>query len=117
MRMMKRWIALMLAMAVVISDCGGITVFAAENATEVDNELISEDETIESEDADVSPEDESNEADEKTNLVDEDADLMDEDTDSDTDTETEFPALHIGQIKEGEELPSPDDSKFVYDLP
>lgn len=31
--------------------------------------------------------------------------------------ETEFPALHIGRIAEDEELPSPDDSDFSYDLP
>ncbi|MDE6749278.1 MAG: Ig-like domain-containing protein, partial [Lachnospiraceae bacterium] len=38
-------------------------------------------------------------------------------TDSETDTEMKLPTLHIGQIKKGENLPDPNDSEFVYDLP
>ena len=139
MRIMKRWLTIILAMSIALSDCGSITVFATEDAVTVetsdsgndeeslladeeegigsdelpdDNELTSDDETKKSEDADVSPED----ANEDKNHEEADS-AQDDNTAPETDTETELPTLHIGQIKKGEELPSPDDSEFVYDLP
>ena len=153
MRIMKRWLTLILAMSIALSDCGSITVFATEDAVTAetldsgideeslqtdedesivsdelpdDNELTSEDETEKSEDTDVTPED----ANEDKNHEEADS-AQDENTTPETETEAEtapetdveieaeaeLPALHIGQIVKGEELPSPDDSEFVYDLP
>lgn len=161
MRIMKRWIALILTMSIALSDCGSITVFATEDAVTVDtldlgndeeslqteedeniisdelsddNELIAEDKTENSEDADVSPDDTNKDKDHEETDSERDEDTTPEtdveiktdtasepnaetEADTETEAETELPALHIGQIKKGEELPSPNDSEFTYDLP
>lgn len=100
MRMMKRWLALIFSMSIVLSDCGGITVFATEDAIAFE-ESVSEN----SEESFQTEEDEDTVFDEMPD----DEELIS--------GETELPALHIGQMKVGEDLPSPDDSEFIYDLP
>ncbi|MBD5508394.1 MAG: hypothetical protein HDR05_10205 [Lachnospiraceae bacterium] len=114
MRHTKNWLAALLAAAIVISDCGGMTVLAteaaiatetsiSENTVGISDELTSEDETRESEDTDVISLEPS-----------EDTENIEADSASDT---AELPALHIGQIKKGKELPDADDTQFKYDLP
>lgn len=99
-------------------------------------EPISEDETENSEDVDFSPiesDGDQNHAGTDSAQDEGKAPEAEVDTASETDVETEteadtdtapvtetaseLPALHIGQINKGEELPLPDDSEFVYDLP
>ena len=109
MRKMKRWIAFILTMSIALSDCGGMTVFAAEDAVAVDT-------------LDSGNEEESLQADEEEDIVsdgqaDDNELVSEEETETGAESETELPALHIGQINKGEELPSPDDSEFIYDLP
>ena len=147
MRIMKRWFTLILTMSVALSDCGSLTAFATADAVTVetsdsgndeeslqtdevgdivfgeltdDDEFTSEDETETSEDTDVSPEetDEDKNPEETDPTQDEDtAPEADAEIATETEAETELPALHIGQIKKGEELPLPYDFEFVYDLP
>ena len=111
----KKWLAAMLAAAIVLSDCGGMTVLAtedtnaretsvSENTVEISDEFTSEGETGESDDTDVIS-------------LDPSSDTENIEADSASDTATELPALHIGQIKKGEELPDADDTEFEYDLP
>lgn len=128
MRNMKRWIAAMLTITMTISDCGVIPALAAEDGVAVekavsgndaffgemssDSELVSESEIKESEkEGDLS---EKPDEDQGKDAPDS---MQDEATDSKADMETKLPALHIGQIKKGEELPGSDDSEFIYDLP
>lgn len=154
MKIMKRWFALMLTVSVALSDWGGITVFAAEDAIAVEipdsgnkeessqegeggkiifdempfePEAVSEEGTENSNDTDILPEysdedktvfsegaDEDKDAD--GNKIDEEAASTQNDVIA-SETETELSALHIGQIKEGEEFPNPEDREFIYDLP
>ncbi|MBD5490782.1 MAG: hypothetical protein HDR16_01230 [Lachnospiraceae bacterium] len=115
----KKWLSAVLAVTIAVtmalSDCAGMTVLATEDITtggasvSENNDIISdaftsEDETEKGDDNDIISLDPS----EDTEKI---------ETDSDTDTAAELPALHIGQIKKGEDLPSPDDNAFVYDLP
>ncbi|MBD5477079.1 MAG: hypothetical protein HDR17_14035 [Lachnospiraceae bacterium] len=128
MRNIKRWIAAMLTITMAVSDCGVIPAFAAEDAiaaektvsgnnavsgeTSADGEPFSESEIKEGEKEDGLSE--KSDEDQNKGV----ADSMQEDvTGSETDTETKLPTLHIGQIKKGENLPDPNDSEFVYDLP
>lgn len=128
MRNMKRWIASMLAMAMALSDCSIATVFAADNAMAVETS-VSENDAESPETGDVLPVSES-ELKESELEESENEDILSENSDEDkdnevtdsmqdriTDSEKELPALHIGQIKKGEELPGPDDSEFIYDSP
>lgn len=94
----KRWLAAVLAMTMALSDCGGITVFATEN----DDTTIS---SVSENDAGIDEiqSDRSDASEEKSEIC--------------VSSNMVFPALHIGQIKKGEELPSPKNTSFVYDLP
>lgn len=93
---MKRWLAPVLTIAILLGDCGNIPVFATEDAPAVETS-VSENNTL----SDEMPADP-----EETNSM----------QDEITSSEPELPALHIGQIKKGEKLPAPDDTEFVYDL-
>ena len=115
MQRTKKWLAAMLAAAITLSDCGGMTVLAtedtiatetsiSENTVGISDELTSEDETRESDDTDVIS-------------LDPSEDTENTETDSESDTAIELPALHIGQITKDEELPDPNDTDFAYDLP
>lgn len=126
MWIMKRWIALILTMSIALSDFGGITVFAAEDT--VTAETLDSEDAVTAETLDFENDEESLQTDEDQNH--EETDFaqnedsapeteaeVDTETEVDTEAETGLPALHIGQINKGEELPSPDDSELVYDLP
>ncbi len=128
MRNMKRWIASMLAIAMALSDCSIAPVFAADNAMAVETS-VSENDAESPETGDVLPVSES-ELKESELEESENKDILSENSDEDkdnevtdsmqdgiTESEKELPALHIGQIKKGEELPDPDDPEFIYDLP
>lgn len=112
MKIMKRWLALLLTIPMALGDCGSITVLATEAAitdentvpgeVPADNEAVSEGETEESEDMSVSSED---------------VEAPEAVAETQSPELSQLPALHIGQLKEGEEFPYTDDSEFVYDLP
>ncbi|MDE7246577.1 MAG: Ig-like domain-containing protein, partial [Lachnospiraceae bacterium] len=93
---------------IALSDCGSILVLATENNTKA-GPSVSENNIILGENP------------ENGELCsDDDVDIRDTDIsidDNASESNPELPALHIGQIKKGEALPSPDDDKFVYDLP
>lgn len=94
MKIMKRWLALLLTIPMALGDCSSIIVFATETSIEG--------ETKESKDV---------------NDLSEDAALPEIEAETQLPELSQLPALHIGQIKQGEELPYTDDSEFVYDLP
>lgn len=96
----KRWLAALLAMTMTLSDCGGMTVLATENTTTAETSVSENNAGI---------------SDEFSSYFSEDTENIE--TDSETGIAAELPALHIGQIKEGEALPAPDDLDFSYDLP
>lgn len=95
MRNTKKWLASILIMAIAFGDCGGLTASATESTITVENAVsensMSSDETPNTENTD------------KTD-------------DTDTDSKTKLPTLHIGQIVNGEKIPSANDD-FLYDLP
>lgn len=90
----KRWLAAMLAMTIILSDCSGFTALATENSTAAEAS-VSENNVSISENS---------------------ADTENTESDSETDITADLPALHIGQISNGEALPVPDDIEFAYDL-
>lgn len=98
----KRWLASVLTLAIALGECGGMTILAAEDtaATEsaVSENTTTADHIVSEETPPLSETDTAFEAEE-------------------TDSEPELPALHIGQIPEGEKLPDADDETFAYDLP
>lgn len=94
----KRWLAAALTIAITLSDCGSFTVLATENTTAAEA-------SVSENNAGISDEFNSSE------------DMENTETDAEADTVAELPALHIGQINNGEELPDSDDTEFVYDLP
>ena len=111
----KRWLAAVLAMTMTLSDCGGMTVLATENTAALEEDSVSDN------NAGISdkfiPEDETEESNDNDVIVlnpSEDRENAEIDPESDN---AELPALHIGQIKKGEDLPTPDDDEFSYDLP
>lgn len=99
----KRWLAALLAATITVSDCSGMTVLATEN-DDTPISAVSENNAA----SDEIPSDQSDASEVKSEISEEYEESV---------SEIELPALHIGQIKEGEELPSPKDSAFVYDLP
>ena len=126
----NRWLATILAIAIALGDCSGMTALATESGTNAENTVSenntssdeapeneagenegngslsdSYDENISSEESDVPPDEDASMETDKTGQTEE------------TDTEVKLPALHIGQIPEGETLPSADDDAFSYDLP
>lgn len=89
-----RWLASALTISLALGNCGSITVLAAEEAFP-SNITVSE-----------------------NNIVLEEVPDMDAASEAaEPDREAELPALHIGQIPEGEKLPSADEDAFPYDLP
>lgn len=131
MRTRKKWLVSMLAISMSISmtlgNCSGITVFAAENDAEIEmsvsendtemmvdensgstsNEMPSDHEFISEGEIEIIEDEDK----EETNSQE------DEIIGSEAGAEMDLPALHIGQIPKGEQLPAPTDSDFVYDLP
>lgn len=119
MRNMKRWLASVLIITMVLGDGGVISAFATETGTTSEtsvsdnnggnaDEFIIENETIKDND-DLSTDQTGNTDDTETGFV--------QNETADSELKTELSALHIGQIKKGEELPDANDSKFAYDLP
>lgn len=98
----KKCLASMLALAIALGNCSGMTVSATEDVVATES-AVSENNTA------------------AGNIVSEETPpLSDTDTLSETeetDPEPELPALHIGRIPEGEKLPDADDDDFSYDLP
>ena len=106
MKIMKRWLALLLTIPMALSDCGSITAFATEAAISDETPALEDSEEAQAgEDDDI-----------VTGEV-----PIDNEAASEEETQSpelsQLPALHIGQLQEGEELPYTDDSEFVYDLP
>lgn len=130
MRNKNRWLAAMLSIAIAFGDCSGMTALATEGSPNTEN-TVSENSTVsdetpeivdeENEDNDALPSSpsESASSEETSALPDTDAAVETDMTDetAKTDREIELPALHIGQIVEGETLPASDDDTFSYDLP
>ncbi len=120
----KRWLASMLAIAVALGDCGGMTALAVENDAAVES-AVSENSAPfdESAQTDISEKEEDNSSSDSpsgNDISEETISMPDTDTVSgtdETDTQEKLPALHIGQIPDGDTLPSPDDDAFAYDLP
>lgn len=108
----KRWLAAVLAMTMALSDCGGMTILATENTAAVEEDSVSDNNAGISDE--IIPKDETKKSDDNDVIALNPSENTENDPESDT---AELPALHIGQIKEGEELPSPKDPEFVYDLP
>lgn len=127
MHTMKRLIAAMLtitlSISMTLSNCGNITVFAAEEATED----VEKDEMSVSENNGVNLPTDENQTDVSEMPADstlvpeseteEENSIQNETSISETTVESELPALHIGHIPKGKELPASEDSDFVYDLP
>ena len=90
MRILKKLLASILIIAIALSDCGNLTALATENS--VSENTISEN--------DIPAEETSENS-----------------TEAETETNIELPALHIGQISNGEQLPTAKDDSFSYDLP
>lgn len=115
----NKWLAAALSMAIALSDCGGITALAAENApaaesTVSENAVISK-ETPENGDDDTladSPDETTVSA--QTDTLQNTPPISEN---SKATAKTEFPALHIGRIPNGETLPVINDDTFLYDLP
>lgn len=127
MRNKNRWFAAMLSIAIALGDCSGMTALATESSLNTEN-TVSENNTVldetpeivdeKNEDNDVFPSSpaENASSEEASVLPDTDAAAETDETDK-IDRETDLPALHIGQIVEGEILPASDDDTFSYDLP
>ncbi|MBD5444495.1 MAG: hypothetical protein HDR29_02975, partial [Lachnospiraceae bacterium] len=107
MKIMKRWLALLLTIPMALSDCGSITVFATEAAISDETPALADSEEAQ--------------AGEDDDIVTGEVPAGNEAAESDEETQSpelsQMPVLHIGQLNEGEELPYTDDSEFVYDLP
>ncbi|MDE6406022.1 MAG: Ig-like domain-containing protein, partial [Lachnospiraceae bacterium] len=118
MHIRKRWLAFMLTTAIALSECGGMTVFATEDAVTGET-TVSENTTVSdeiSEDGNLTPEPEASEEDAE-NQKDEAGDISSDTSVQDAAPKEKLPALHIGQISKGDTLPSADDDAFHYDLP
>lgn len=124
MHTMKRWLAAILTMSLSLSvtfnDFGSITAFAAEDAVETKMSV--------SENTETDLPDDNNQGDNSAEMsvdnsliigseTEDTNSTQDETAVTTADAQTELPALHIGQIPEGDELPAPENSEFVYDLP
>ena len=98
----KRCLASVLTLAIAFGDCGGMTVSATEDTAATES-TVSENTTV------------------AENIVSEETSLLSDtyaaSEAEETGQDTELPALHIGQIPEGEKLPDADDDTFAYDLP
>lgn len=108
MRIMEKIFASILTIAIVLGDCGGMTAFAAENTVTAENTVSENDMPLDDaaeNDAEIETDD---------NLTDSSAAP---DASNETNLEIELPALHIGQIPNGEKLPTTEDAPFFYDLP
>lgn len=90
MRIMKKMLASILIIAIALSDCGSMTALATE--TSVSENTVSE-----------------------NNIPFEE--ISENTIEEETDTNIELPALQIGQIPNGEQLPTTEDEPFPYDLP
>lgn len=109
MRFKKKWLASLLTIAVVFGDCGGIPV-SAEEAVPTAETSVSENNA-----KDTSPE---RKAESVPGETQDETDFpSDEVPVSESTSETELPALQIGQLKKGDPFPSGDDSDFTYGLP
>lgn len=108
MRIMKRWLTAMLTISIALSDCSSISVLAVEKNAEAGPSVSENSAALD----EVQDDNES--------LSDGDMNISDLDIRIDnqaSETKLALPALHIGQVKNGEDLPSPDDDEFTYDLP
>ncbi len=109
----------MLAGIMALSDCGSMRAAAvenmpAENAVPVETSISDNSEEVvwtEDGDAPISDEVTTDDTGISENGIEEGGNR------DDADAAQELPALQIGQIPAGEELPAPDDSGFEYDLP
>lgn len=108
MRIMERIFASMLTIAIALSDCDGMTALATENTVTAKNTVSENDislDDVQKSDVEIKKDDSLTDPSAAPNASDE------------TDLEIELPALHIGQISNGEKLPSTEDDPFSYDLP
>ncbi|MBO5474316.1 MAG: right-handed parallel beta-helix repeat-containing protein [Lachnospiraceae bacterium] len=135
MKFMRKWLAPVLAIAIMLGDCGGISLYAKESIPAMEMSVSENDaESPQESEDDTSIPDEMTEdsayaAEEETESADDDdARSVPDDSEGDEEPElisdedgtasaAELPALRIGQIRKGEALPASDDSDFVYGLP
>ncbi len=96
MRIMKRIFASILTIVIALGDCSGMTALAAE--TSVSENTILENTVLE-------------------NTVSENTVSENDIPVAETSQTINLPALHIGQISNGETLPTAEDNTFSYDLP
>ena len=133
MRNRTRWMAFMLALTMVFSDCGCIPAFAMESADRTEDVMqISEnpEENLQTGETGTAildvPSDNKKVSYDETSAGGETG--SDDETVSGNDTalengtekqeeKAELPELHIGQINKKETFPDPEDSSFVYDQP
>lgn len=113
MKNMKRWMAAMLTIALAISDCGMFPASAAEDDEPIGASVS--DNAAESPQAEEGRNTISGERSAGQESVSGEESVSENDTDKTE--EAKLPALHIGQIRKAEELPSPEDPGFEYDLP
>lgn len=126
MRTKKRWLAAILIIALSFENCGGITALATENAVNTETSL-SENTVISDEEPEIGSENSKddilsdssaeNDTSEEASALPDTESVPETEGTEEMDTKTKLPALHIGQIPEGETLPSADDASFSYDLP
>ena len=117
MRNRNRWLAAMLSVAIALGDCGGMTAIATENVVTTEdsvseNTMASEEEST---DGDSMTEDNIPSSEDGIKKGEENDVLSDASVDDEA--KVQLPALHIGQIPEGEALPAADDDTFIYDIP
>lgn len=107
MNCLRRLLAVLLTACVIVGDCGSVTALAAENSVSENNPVYNEAPEIEPEtdEGPLSP----------PETIPRPDTTVTAETDK-TDTERNLPALHIGQIPDGEKLLSANDD-FRYDLP
>lgn len=109
MRIIERILASILTIAVVLSDCCGMTALALESTVAAQHTVSDNDMPF-----DDTPENSSEVNKGDNNLTDS---PIENNASAETNRDIELPALHIGRITEGETLPTADDDSFMYDLP
>ncbi len=119
----NRLLAAALAMAVALGECSGITALAAENAAALERTVSENNISVEEEptvnDVQAKEDDAPSISLDVLDAGEEQNPLPDTDTIPETgkpDRAETLPALHIGQISDGETLPSSDED-LIYDLP
>lgn len=125
----NKWLAALLAAALLFSDCGGEALVgeAAPAATVSENHAAQPQKPAQTDDspqADEKPEPETNPDQDTTRQTDSDGDetpaapdKSEKQAQDDSLPVTEPPALRVGYVKNGEPLPAVEDALFLYNIP